>query len=74
MTFILFFIWSLQNVGGGDKEDDSTEEKEKEYNISKCFRRVESYADWMHLSREDLQELKASEMKKIHDVWNLKGR
>ena len=66
-----FLTWGMQNVG--EEKDDSTEEKEREYNISKSFRRLESYADWMHSSREDIQDMKASEMKNVHDIWKLNG-
>lgn len=50
-TFISFLLWARTNP-----DDSDTNDGKRKINVSKAFRRVESYADWMEETKDDLIE------------------
>jgi len=58
--FVCFLKWS--------KKDDS-----EDYNVTKAFRRLDSYATWMQDNRKDLETpLTAAQLKEAHKAFDMK--
>lgn len=78
-VFIAFLKWARIPKNGKKDANDADEEEENNgieqvFNVTKAFRRLESYADWMASTGDDLlePEFTASLMKEIDDVWKMK--
>lgn len=74
--YTTFLIWGKENGPKEDKKANAqSESKDKTFNVSKAFRRLESYADWMHDTGTDLTvpELTVSGMKNAHNIWKMKA-
>jgi hypothetical protein len=71
-TFLCFIKWAKVKK---DKEgDNNNDDGEGTYNVSKTFRRLESYADWMEETGDDLIEppLTAASVKEALDAFQMK--
>lgn len=78
-VFVAFLKWAVVPKDGskkksGDDDDDDDGDGEKVYNVTKAFRRLDAYAEWMLDTGTDLIEppLVPSSMKVIDDVWKMK--
>lgn len=71
-VFVAFLYWAL--VSKDASKDDDDEDAEKVFNVTKAFRRLEAYADWMADTGTDLTEpkLTTASMKEVNDVWKMK--
>jgi len=69
-TYAAFVQWAL-------KEDEETGESSSQaaFNISKAFRRIESYADWMEDNGDEITEspLTADSIHEANKAWGMKS-
>jgi hypothetical protein len=69
-TYAAFVQWAIKE----DDESESSSDMEVAFNVSKAYRRVENYADWMDENAEDLVEapLTADSVKEAWKAWGMK--
>lgn len=69
-VYTAFLLWGLKDP----EEKDASESTGKVFNVSKSFRRLESYAEWMDSTGNDLTEpeLTPESVKEVHKEWKLK--
>jgi len=74
-VYTSFLLWGAKDAEDDDKKVSDSDEKKKKFNVSKSYRRLEAYADWMYDAKDDLIEpaLEPSTFKDAHKVWAMKG-
>lgn len=70
-TYAAFVQWAKKEDEGGESSADV----EVAFNVSKAYRRIESYADWMEDNAEELVEtpLTADSIKEAWKAWDMKS-
>lgn len=72
-VYTSFLLWGLKDAEDAAEKDSGSDKKM--YNVSKSYRRLESYADWMYDARKDLLEPKLlpSTIVNAHKQWAMKS-
>jgi len=75
-VFTSFLLWGVKDAEDDDKKASVSNEKNRLFNVSKSYRRLEAYADWMYDAKDDLTkpELTSDTLKDAHKTWALKGK
>lgn len=76
-TFMAFIVWAtakLDKEGKGEEDAIGGNASQEKYNVSKAFRRLESYASWMEETGSDLTEppLSAASVKEPLDAFGMR--
>lgn len=71
-VYVSFLLWGAKDAD----DDDHKGGDDKRFNVSKSFRRLQSYAEWMDSARADLTEaeMQPAKMKNVHEVWQMKSK
>jgi len=74
-VFTSFLLWGVKDAEDDDKKASVSNEKNRLFNVSKSYRRLEAYADWMYDAKDDLTkpELTSDTLKDAHKTWALKA-
>ncbi|KAL3939711.1 MAG: hypothetical protein SGBAC_005603 [Bacillariaceae sp.] len=70
-TYAAFVQWAKKE----DEKGESSADVEVAFNVSKAYRRIESYADWMEDNAEELVDtpLTADSIKEAWKAWDMKS-
>eukprot|EP00558_Chaetoceros_sp_UNC1202_P002212 CAMPEP_0197259408 /NCGR_PEP_ID=MMETSP1429-20130617/83495_1 /TAXON_ID=49237 /ORGANISM="Chaetoceros sp., Strain UNC1202" /LENGTH=334 /DNA_ID=CAMNT_0042723617 /DNA_START=2464 /DNA_END=3468 /DNA_ORIENTATION=- len=72
-TFMTFVLWAKLKASDKDNAGIEGETAQPKLNVSKALRRLETYAEWMEETGEDLVDppLSPTSIKKALDAWHM---
>lgn len=71
-VFVAFLCWGRIDADETKYDDDEASlKRNKAFNVTKSYRRLEAYASWMEDSGSDLTDLTAASIRESYEFWKM---